>query len=58
MIPHKVTKAGATEILVRDSHGSVRNILPDQLHPEAEIYLFKYNCDIYLSNNLFVRRCL
>ncbi len=27
--------AGATEILVRDSHGSARNILPDRLHPEA-----------------------
>ncbi len=27
--------AGATEILVRDSHGSARNILPDLLHPEA-----------------------
>ena len=26
--------AGATEILVRDSHGSARNILPDLLHPE------------------------
>jgi D-amino peptidase len=27
--------AGATEIIVRDSHGSARNILPDMLHPEA-----------------------
>jgi len=27
--------AGATEILVRDSHGSARNILPDLLRPEA-----------------------
>jgi D-amino peptidase len=27
--------AGATEMLVRDSHGSARNILPDSLHPEA-----------------------
>jgi len=27
--------AGATEILVRDSHGSARNILPDLLHHEA-----------------------
>ncbi len=35
MIPQNVTKAGATEILVRDSHGSARNILPEQLHPEA-----------------------
>lgn len=29
--------AGATEILVRDSHGSARNILPDLLHPEAQL---------------------
>jgi D-amino peptidase len=29
--------AGATEILVRDSHGSARNILPDLLHPSAEL---------------------
>lgn len=29
--------AGATEILVRDSHGSARNILPHLLHPEAEL---------------------
>ena len=28
-------EAGATEILVRDSHGSARNILPDILHPSA-----------------------
>lgn len=28
-------QAGATEILVRDSHGSGRNILPDLLHPAA-----------------------
>ena len=28
-------EAGATEILVRDSHGSARNILPDLLHQEA-----------------------
>lgn len=27
--------AGATEILVRDSHGSARNILPDMLHQDA-----------------------
>jgi D-amino peptidase len=27
--------AGATEIIVRDSHGSARNILPDLLHHEA-----------------------
>jgi D-amino peptidase len=30
-------KAGATEILVRDSHGSARNILPDLLHSAAEL---------------------
>ena len=30
-------EAGATEILVRDSHGSARNILPDLLRPEAEL---------------------
>ncbi len=29
--------AGASEIVVRDSHGSARNILPDELHPEAEL---------------------
>ncbi len=29
--------AGATEILVRDSHGSARNILPHLLHPKAEL---------------------
>ncbi len=28
-------EAGATEILVRDSHGSARNLLPDLLHPAA-----------------------
>lgn len=27
--------AGATEIWVRDSHGSARNMLPDMLHPKA-----------------------
>jgi len=30
-------EAGATEILVRDSHGSARNILPDLLRQEAEL---------------------
>ena len=30
-------EAGATEILVRDSHGSGRNILPDLLRQEAEL---------------------
>jgi D-amino peptidase len=30
-------EAGATEILVRDAHGSARNILPDLLRQEAEL---------------------
>lgn len=29
--------AGATEIVVRDAHDSARNILPDLLHPEAQL---------------------
>ena len=29
--------AGATEIVVRDAHGSARNILPDLLRPEARL---------------------
>lgn len=29
--------AGATDIVVRDSHGSARNILPDLLRPEARL---------------------
>jgi D-amino peptidase len=29
--------AGATEIIVRDSHGSARNILPEMLHKEAKL---------------------
>jgi D-amino peptidase len=29
--------AGATEIVVRDAHDSARNILPDQLRPEAKL---------------------
>lgn len=29
--------AGATNILVRDSHGSARNILPEMLHREAKL---------------------
>jgi len=29
--------AGAAEIIVRDSHGSARNILPDLLHPAAQL---------------------
>jgi len=29
--------AGATEIVVRDAHDSARNILPDQLRPEARL---------------------
>jgi len=30
-------EAGATEIVVRDSHGSARNILPELLNPAAEL---------------------
>ncbi len=30
-------EAGATEILVRDSHGSARNILPDRLQHDAKL---------------------
>jgi D-amino peptidase len=29
--------AGATEIIVRDSHGSARNIIPDMLHKKAKL---------------------
>jgi D-amino peptidase len=32
---------GATEIVVNDSHGSFRNLLPDDLHPEARLLLGK-----------------
>ena len=32
-----VLEAGATEIVVRDSHGSARNILPELLNPAAEL---------------------
>ncbi len=30
-------EAGATEIIVRDSHGAKRNILPGMLHPKAKL---------------------
>jgi len=30
-------EAGATEIVVRDAHGSARNILPQLLNPEAKL---------------------
>ena len=30
-------EAGATEVIVRDSHGSARNILPEELNPEAKL---------------------
>jgi len=30
-------EAGATEIVVRDSHGSARNLLPGKLHPKAQL---------------------
>ncbi|SFH90823.1 D-amino peptidase [Collimonas sp. OK307] len=33
--------AGATEILVNDSHGGFRNLLPDLLHPAAKAILGK-----------------
>ncbi len=32
-------EAGATEILVNDSHGPMVNLLPDELHPTAELIL-------------------
>ena len=32
-------EAGATEILVNDSHGPMVNLLPDELHPAAELIL-------------------
>ncbi|MHC4090261.1 MAG: M55 family metallopeptidase [Planctomycetota bacterium] len=30
-------EAGATEIIVRDSHGSARNLIPEDLHPNARL---------------------
>lgn len=30
-------KAGAEEILVNDSHGNMRNLIPEHLHPEAQL---------------------
>ena len=30
-------QAGASYILVNDSHGTMRNILPELLHPEADL---------------------
>jgi D-amino peptidase len=32
-----LVEAGATEILVNDSHGSMRNIIADDLHPKASL---------------------
>lgn len=32
---------GATEVLVNDSHGEMRNLLPDELDPRAELILGK-----------------
>src|SRR5688572_22080829 len=29
--------AGATEVLVNDSHGGQRNLLPEDLHPDASL---------------------
>lgn len=34
---HGALEAGATEIIVRDSHGSARNILPEELHKRAKL---------------------
>lgn len=33
--------AGATQIVVNDSHGGFRNLLPDMLHPQARMVLGK-----------------
>ncbi|WP_102225739.1 M55 family metallopeptidase [Acidimangrovimonas sediminis] len=33
--------AGATEILVNDAHGPMTNLLPDELHPGAELIIGK-----------------
>jgi D-amino peptidase len=30
-------EAGATEIVVNESHGPMRNLIPDELHPKAEL---------------------
>jgi D-amino peptidase len=30
-------KAGVEEVVVNDSHGTMRNLLPEELHPEAEL---------------------
>ncbi|MBP2302065.1 M55 family metallopeptidase [Azospirillum picis] len=32
-------EGGATEVLVNDSHGPMTNLLPDELHPAAELIL-------------------
>ncbi|HIE23149.1 MAG TPA: peptidase M55 [Candidatus Korarchaeota archaeon] len=32
-------KAGAEKIVVNDSHGTMRNLLPEELHPEAELII-------------------
>ncbi len=34
-------EAGATEVLVNDSHGGFRNLLPDQIDPRAQLVLGK-----------------
>ena len=36
-----LVEAGATEILVNDSHGPMTNILPSLLHPAADLILGK-----------------
>ncbi len=32
-------KAGAEKVVVNDSHGTMRNLLPEELHPEAELII-------------------
>jgi len=32
-------RAGAEKIVVNDSHGTMRNLLPEELHPEAELII-------------------
>lgn len=36
---------GATEIVVNDSHGSMRNLLPEDLHPAARLISHSYKRD-------------
>ncbi|RLE68910.1 MAG: peptidase M55, partial [Thermoprotei archaeon] len=32
-------RGGAEKIVVNDSHGTMRNLLPEELHPEAELII-------------------